>query len=55
MKVENQIFDIVNYHGGLNKISNSTKNKKASSNEAEKLMEERRVIYLMITAHQHEQ
>lgn len=45
---------IVIYHGGLNKISNSTKNKKASSNEAEKLMEEIGVIDLMITAHQHQ-
>ncbi len=45
---------IVIYHGGLNKISNSTKNKKASSNEAEKLMEELGVIDLMITAHQHQ-
>ena len=53
-EVEEPDFLIVIYHGGLNKISNSTKNKKASSNEAEKLMEELGVIDLMITAHQHQ-
>ncbi len=37
-----------------NKISNSTKNKKAVFYEAEKLMEELGVIDLMITAHQHQ-
>lgn len=47
-EVEELDFLIVIYYGGLNKISNSMKNKKVSLNEVEKLMEEFGVIDLMI-------
>lgn len=53
-ETEEPDYLIVIYHGGLDKISDSTTNNKSNSNEAEKLMEEIGVIDLMITAHQHQ-